>query len=115
MSAIDVHADGVRSAVAMPGSVPKQSADVRVNGGGVARPGRQSQRHSTVPGGGGRVGSRVEDDRRKFVTFTAPDYEEVEDRIDQGVKVHDIARVLQFVLVLDDLRNKILQGLEEKR
>ena len=39
----------------------------------------------------------------------------MEDRIDQGVKVHDIARVLQFVLVLDDLRNKILQGLEEKR
>lgn len=50
-----------------------------------------------------------------MTTTTTNDYEEVEDRIDQGVKVHDIARVLQFVLVLDDLRNKILQGLEEKR
>ena len=47
--------------------------------------------------------------------YTNDEQEVVEDRIDQGVKVHDIARVLQFVLVLDDLRNKILQGLEEKR
>ena len=47
--------------------------------------------------------------------YTNDEQEVVEDRIDQGVKVHDIARVLQFVLVLDDLRNKIPQGLKERK